>query len=80
MDRCDLFEQANMLFAGHTIADCIKALTLLSAFTLGLAADSDEAVDQIVDAHAGDIKEHIRLNREEIAEAKARMYVARGSA
>jgi len=80
MERCDLFEQANMLFAGHTIAECIKALTLLSAFTIGIATDNDEAADALVEAHASVIKEHIRLNREEIVEARARMGVARGSA
>lgn len=75
-----LFKKANLLFAGHTIEQSITALTLLAAFTFRLAANSDAEADQLVDAHAHDIKHHIRLNREEIAEARARMDIQVGQA
>lgn len=80
MERCDLFEQANLLFAGHTTIECIKALTLLSAHIFIYTTDSDEVADQLVDAYANTIKDHIRLNRAAIAQAKKRMALHGGTA
>lgn len=73
-ERQRAFEIIQTALAGVPVLSAIGALCSSLAFATAFATDDFDGADRLVDRLVPDIKSHIRLNADEIAEAKTRMH------
>lgn len=70
-ERRKLYEDLQMVCAGHTVEACIAALTDSLGSTIAFAADTIDQADKIVDLTGGDLKKAIRDNWDYLREVRA---------